>query len=290
MNNSSIVAHIKQVAKCPSFSSFEERLHNYIYDVFNGLTASEEISVTGNNLIFRIGNDSNKPTIALAAHIDKINHYGANYPAELPVSVADQYIEGAMDDSIGVGLLLSIAEASVNQDGPNLLFFLSEMEESKGLKEHPELLKNGGKGYEQGMGARRIARACLKTQNVPNLVITLDTTPLFKGKSGIALYSNHWELTELEATESLKSATASVIDTFLKIDENIQLHNNTNDYLHYGYEFNAEGPQDIVSIALEPAIYPYHQRGEKVLIADIHQAYEDVTQFLKIYSSFHDTS
>lgn len=283
MGNPSVTAHIKEIAKCPSFSTYEERLHSYVYDVFHDISTAEEISAAGNNLIFRIGNDPQRPTIALAAHLDKINHFGKDYPSELPVKATKSYIEGAMDDSVGVGLLLAFAEASENQDRPNLLFFLSEIEESKGLKEHPELLKNDGEGYEHGMGAKRIARACLTTQNIPDVVITLDTTPLFKGKSGIALYAKHWELTDLQPTESLKAASSLVTKLFQDIDNDIQLHNNTNDYLHYGYEFNAVGNNDVVSIALEPAIYPYHQQGEKVLLDDIQRVYEDVTQFLNVY-------
>ncbi|MCW9706203.1 M28 family peptidase [Fodinibius salsisoli] len=285
MSPKSLITHIKEVAKCPSFSTYEERLHPYICEIFQDITTSEEVSVAGNNLIFQIGNDPEQPTVAIAAHLDKINHYGESHPDTLPVSVTDRYIEGAMDDSAGVGLLLALAEAFDNEShgGPNLLFFLSEMEESKGLREHPERLKNEGEGYKHGMGARRIAQACLTTEHIPDVVITLDTTPLFKGKRGLALYAKHWELNDLKASESLKSATSNVVKAFQAIDEEIELHNNTNDYLHYGYEFNEKGSHDVVSVALEPSIYPYHQQGEKVFVADIRQVYQNVLRFLKTY-------
>lgn len=274
----SLLNIIKEVAKCPSFSSFEERLHPYINSIFSPIP-NDELTVEGNNLVFRIGNDPNKPTIALTAHLDKINHYGKQYPSKLPIAITDHYMEGAMDNSVGVGLLLYFAEMAKEETWPNLLFFFSEMEESKGLKEHPELLKNKGKGFEHGMGARRIAQTCIDKNWLPDQVITLDTTPLFKGEQGIALYAKHWELNGLEATESLRLMTDEAIQNFLAIDSTIQLHNNTNDYLHYGYEFNARARKDIVSIALEPAIFPYHQKKERVFIDDLKQ----LVKILKTY-------
>jgi hypothetical protein len=274
--------HIKNVAKCPSFSSYEERLHPYIYSTFESITC-DELTVKGNNLVFRIGNNPKKPTIGLAAHLDKINHYGKSYPDSLPVTITDHFFEGAMDNSVGIGLLLYFAEKADKESWPDLLFFFSEMEEGKGLKEHPELLKNHGEGFEHGMGARRIAQACIDKGWLADQVITLDTTLLFKGDPGIALYAKHWELNGLEATRALKLLTDKVIQKFLAIDPTIQLHNNTNDYLHYGYEFNTHTDKDIISIALEPAIYPYHQKGERVFI-------EDLMQLLKILKTYLNTT
>ena len=281
MDRSRLLHHIQKVAQCPSFSTYEERLHPYIRQIFEALPGYKEIEVDGNNLVFKIVQDPTAKTIAVASHLDKINHYGQDHPEQLPVSISESYITGAMDDSAGVGLALGLAEWAVNWDNLNLLFFFSEMEESKGLKEHPELLKNDGKGYENGMGARRISDCCKKRSMIPDEVITLDTTPLFKGEQGIALYSKHWELNELAATEMLKEATSTLVKQFQNIDSDIQLHNNTNDYLHYGYEFNADSSKDVVSIALEPSIYPYHQKGEKVFKEDIYRLFDIMKRYLK---------
>lgn len=269
MNDKRLIYHIKKVAACPSFSTYEERLHPYIYRIFENIPQSEELDVSGNNLIFRIGNQPDHSTVAVAAHLDKINHFGKDVFGPLPVTVTEDYIEGAMDDSIGVGLLLRLAEAAQKHPWPNMLFFFSEMEESKGLKEHPELLKKGGEGYANGIGARRIVRRCIEQSWLPDEVITLDTTPLFKGAPGIALYARHWELNELNASASLEKYTDEVVEKFRAIHPDIELHNNTNDYLHYGYEFNTKASKDVVSVALEPSIYPYHQQGERVWISDI---------------------
>lgn len=278
-----VIYHIQQTAQVPSFSSFEERLHPYIRYVFERIPAAKEIEVSGNNLIFQLGDDPQKSTVAIAAHLDKINHYGVTYPNILPVAVANNFIEGAMDDCAGLGLILALAETSRDQEKnfPNLLFYFSEMEESKGLKEHPELLKNDGIGYKHGMGAQCISTRCKELKLIPKQVITVDTTPLFKGKKGIALYSKHWELNGLEPTKSLINKTANVRSKFLSIDENIKFDNNTNDYLHYGAEFNTGTDQDVVSIALEPAVFPYHQKGERVFIDDVHCTFNTLVTYLK---------
>lgn len=272
--------HIRETARVPSFSSYEERLHPYIHSVFDGIPEAEEIEVKGNNLIFRIGSRSDRPTIALAAHLDKINHYGKDYPAKLPVKITDEYIEGAMDDCTGLGMMLTIAEKQSDFEWPNLLFFFSEMEEKKGLKEHPELLKNNGEGYTNGMGARRIAKQCLESNLLPKQVITLDTTPLFEGSQGIALYSKHWELNDLDPSVELIDQTEKTVDRFISIDQDIKTDNNTNDYLHYGEVFNMKGQKPVVSVALEPAIYPYHQKGERVFVDDIRRGLAILEDYL----------
>jgi len=274
------IRHITKTAEVPSFSTYEERLHPYIRSIFSDISVAKEIEVTGNSLVFQVGNDPRQPVVALAAHLDKINHYGSDFPEKLPVEVTSNQIKGAMDDCAGLGMLLTLAEQASKKEWPNLLFFFSEMEESKGLKEHPELLKNGGAGYTHGMGAKRIAKRCLDLELMPEIIITLDTTPLFKGDQGIALYSKHWELNDLNPDETLVRKTKNIVTQLKDISADIILDNNTNDYLHYGEVFNKNSSQPVVSVALEPAIYPYHQKGEKVFITDIQQSLQIVSEFL----------
>ncbi len=271
--------HITEVAATPSFSTYEERLHPYIKKIFKGIDSTEEIAVKGNNQIYKLEDNSQAPTIAITSHLDKINHYGEEFPSQLPVTIKNNQIEGAMDDSAGVGMALSIAERFNERNWPNLLFFFSEMEEKKGLKEHPELMKNNGIGYENGMGARRISQRCIGLDIIPEQVITLDTTPLFKGKPGVALYAKHWELTDLNPSPELVEKTEYTVENFLKIDSAIKVDNNTNDYLHYGREFNQEN-NTTVSVALEPSIFPYHQKGERVYIDDIHRCLSILKNYL----------
>lgn len=274
------IYHIEQTARIPSFSSYEERLHPYVRSVFNTIPDSRELEVEGNSLIFQLGDEEDRPTVALAAHLDKINHYGKTFPDSLPVEVTEEAIQGAMDDSAGLGIVLSLAELASKNNWPNVLFFFSEMEESKGKKEHPELLRNGGEGYRHGMGANRISKRCLQSDLVPDEIITIDTTPLFKGERGIALYSKHWELNDLEASEELVQRTMDVVRNFKNIDATITEDNNTNDYLQYGENFNGQVGRPVVSVALEPAIYPYHQKGERVFVNDIKRTLEIVAAYL----------
>ena len=279
------IQHIQQIAQIPSFSSYEERLHPYIRDVFEDIGVAHELAVPRNNLVFKIGDNPNRPLIALTAHLDKINHYGRDYPDLLPVNIGNDQIEGAMDDSAGLGIITALAEEVVNNDWPNMLFFFSEMEEKKGLKEHPELLKKNGKGRTHGMGARRIAEYCIEQNIIPKQIITVDTTPLFKGERGVALYANHWELNDLNPSEELGKETANVVEHFLNIDSDIRVDNNTNDYLHYGKEFNEKTEETVVSVALEPSIYPYHQRGERVYIDDIQRCLDLLKTHLDVLKS-----
>ncbi len=278
------LTHITEIAQIPSFSSYEERLHPYIHQIFESIPSATEIEVKGNNLVYQIGNNPEFPTIALTAHLDKINHYGKDSPKKLPVDIIDGQIKGAMDDSAGLGMVVTLAEMAESRNGPNMLFFFSEMEEKKGLKEHPELLKENGTGYSNGMGAKRIAKRCKELEMVPDQVITLDTTPLFKGDQGVALYANHWELNNLEPSEGLIKKTKQTIDHFLEIDSDIKVDNNTNDYLHYGEYFNKDGG-DTVSVALEPSIYPYHQKGERVFIDDIQRSLTILESYLTYFTS-----
>lgn len=273
--------HIFNTAKIPSFSTYEERLHPYVAAVFSTLSNVEEIEVKGKNMIYRIGNNKTRPPIALSAHLDKINHYGKEHPVHLPVKETEYYLEGAMDDCAGVGVLLALAEMWNEESWPDLFFFFSEMEESKGLKEHPDLLRNNGKGYHHGMGAKRIAKRCLKLNNFPAEIITIDTTPLFNGDSGVALYANHWELNDLQKpSPELRKATHQTVNHLLTINNSLILDNNTNDYLHYGEVFNKNANKAVVSIALEPAIYPYHQKGERVFKKDMQVLMKTLHEYL----------
>ncbi len=99
---------------------------------------------------------------------------------------------------LGLVLCLRMMQLSVNHDFPPLYLFLSEMEESFGLRFHTHLLRNGGKDVHHGMGAERLSDHILNHYQAPSVIITVDTTPLFKGKPGIALYSEHWEYNKME--------------------------------------------------------------------------------------------
>lgn len=274
------IHHIREVAQIPSFSTYEDRLHPYIRSIADKKSCVSEIEVEGNNLIYQIGEQEDTDIRAFAAHLDKNNHYGDAFLERIPVNQTETYLEGAMDDSVGIGLCLALMELWDELNMPAIQLYFSEMEESMGLKKHPELLKHNGVHAEHGMGAKRIAERMLEIQQLPQWVMTIDTTPLFKGDPGIALYTEHWEFNQLSPSKLLKDKTNGLAERLKQIHPSIQLANNTNDYLHYGNIYNTDTANHIPSVALEPAIYPYHQQNERVFLDDIRKTGNIIQQLL----------
>ncbi len=280
MANNSTIDIISRVAEIPSFTTYEERLILLIEQIASGVPGAECMRVVENNLVVRVPGNPAKPTIALTAHLDKINHFGMDWTEKLPVSVTGEKIVGQLDDSVGVGLCLSIMQQSPIGDFPPMLFLFSEMEEGNGLKYHPEWLRGGGEGVHSGLGAERISEYLLLNNLVPDQVITIDTTPLFKGEPGLAIYTDHWEKNGLTPTPDLISATEKVYQRLMEIDPGLLKYNNTNDYLAYGLKLNQDPTHPITSIALEPAIFPYHQSGEEVFLGDIVRSEKCLVEYL----------
>lgn len=272
---------ISHCASVPSFSSFEERLHPYIEKRVGRVAGAGLHVIPRNNLLIKVPGKEGVRPVALCAHLDKINHYGEKPPAKLAVEEKDEYIEGLLDDSVGLGICLSIMLQSMTRTFPPLYLFLSEMEESYGLKNHPEWMRNGGRGLYHGMGAERISMHVLEEEELPAIIMTLDTTPLFKGEPGVALYAHHWELNETEPSAFLEKDTSDVVKQFTAIDPRLRLSNNTNDYLVYGKFFNRDPYKPVPSLALEPAICPYHQKNERVFVKDIRRVEEIMVTFLE---------
>ncbi len=276
-----LISLIRDIARVPSFSSYEERIHDLIFRTMESVPGANGECVPDNNLVFQVPGDDNRPPVALTAHLDKINHFGTSPPEALPFEQDEERLTGQLDNAVGLALCISLARLSSERSFPPLMLLFSEMEESFGLKNHPHLLKNQGKGLYHGMGAERISRFLLREHLVPSAVITLDTTPLFKGEPGVALYSGHWEFTGQQPADREREGTERVRDQFLSIDPDLYLSNNTNDYLHYGEELNRDGQRGIPSLALEPAIFPYHQRNESVYLKDIARVYDIMVRWLE---------
>ena len=259
---------IEEATQIPSFSSFEERIHPFIFSVSNRIPGCKSELIEKRNILLKIpGKKSGR--LALTAHLDKINHFGDDLPALLPFERTNEKLTGQLDNTAGIGVVLALAEIAQSRNWPELFILLSEMEESKGLKDHPHLMRNGGVDLYHGMGAERLAQYLIKTNNLPEAVITIDTTPLFKGEKGCAVYSKHWEFTKTTPSEDEVSKTAHLVELIQSIAPDILHRNNTNDYLTYGKILNSHTDVGIPSIALEPAIYPYHTQNESVFVDDI---------------------
>jgi hypothetical protein len=281
MANQPTVDIIAQCAEIPSFTTYEEQLIPFIEQIASSVPGAELIRVAENNIVVNVPGNPAKPTIAITAHLDKINHFGKDWSEKLPVTVTEEKIIGQMDDSVGVGLCLSIMQQSSNSDFPPMLFLFSEMEEGNGLKYHPEWLRGGGEGVHSGLGAERISEFLLQNNHLPDQIITIDTTPLFKGEPGLAIYTDHWEKNGLTPTPDLISVTEKVYQRFMEIDPGLLKYNNTNDYLAYGLKLNQDPAHPRTSIALEPAIFPYHQPGEEVFLIDIIRLEKCLVGFLR---------
>ena len=260
---------ITRCAQIPSFSSFEERIHPFIREIAGMVPDAQLSFVPDNNILIRIPGDASRQTVCLAAHIDKINHFGGDRTEPLPIVQSDEKLTGLLDDSTGVGIVLATMLKAHTENYPPLLILLSEMEEGTGVRQTPDLLKNNGAGYYSGMGAERLSKALVAEGIVPSLIVTIDTTPLFRGEAGIALYSRHWEFNKIEPSQKLIDRTEHIEQWFTEHYPDVVKRNNTNDYLEYGKWFNQTPDSAVPSIAIEPAIFPYHCAEEGVFIADI---------------------
>jgi len=281
-----VVDLIVACAKVPSFSSYEERMHPLIRRLCAMVPGVRIEVVHRNNLILFVPGKRPAPPIALTAHMDKIDHFSPNVPEELPVEVMGSRIIGQMDDTAGMGVCLAMMFRSLTHYLPPMYILLSEMEEGLGLRKTPDLLRNSGIGYTTGMGAKNVAKYLIENKNkqsLPKAVITIDTTPKFKGAPGIALYNKFWHRdrsfipssTLLEKTQKLESY-------FTNLDPDILVGNANNDYIGYGITLNTvQTEMAIPSIAIEPAIYPYHQRNEGIFCEDVEKIVDMLTHFLE---------
>jgi len=173
-----------------------------------------------------------------------------------------------------------LAHAENNHFPPIYLLF-SECEEGNGPNTHIEWMRDNGFRAQAGQGARQISAWLIERKIFPEIIITVDTTPLFKGEKGLAIYTNHWEKNGSIPSPELLSATEATFKSFVEIYPGLLRYNNTNDYLVYGQEMNIKPEIPVVSVALEPAIYPYHQPGESVFLSDIEVLEEMLVRFLR---------
>ena len=262
---------IEACAKVPSFSTYEERLHPFVLEHIQQFDNAEVTLIHDNNLLVSVKGAKPGSPVVIASHLDKINHFGANHPEELDIRLTEGRFMGQMDNAVGVGVCLMMLEMATTNDYPPLLLLFSEMEESMGLKQHPHLLKNGGKDVSPQIGAKRLSEYIDSQKLAPATFITIDTTPVFKGDPGVALYTAYWEKRGEKPELPLLQKLDQLRTFILTCDPSVRLANGTNDYMIYGDYFSSLERGQIPSIALEPAIFPYHQIGEGVLLEDVHR-------------------
>jgi putative aminopeptidase FrvX len=274
-----IIEIISDVAKIPSFTGQEEILHPYISNFIEENKIDCAINKHYNNLIIEVNKDDKVKPIAFAAHLDKINHLDGNVEL-LPFEIEKDFIKGQLDDSVGVGICLYLLMKSKELNLPYSLFLFSEMEEGIGLRKFQLLNKDDLIELKPQIGAERISEFLIANSFIPSLIITIDTTPLFGGDSGIALYSRFWERTGTSPSQELIKLTETIENKIKSIHPDIKLSNNVNDYITFGRVFS-QNHFKVPSIAIEPSIYPYHTIGEKVFISDIHKTIDIISRFVR---------
>ncbi|MBN1515055.1 hypothetical protein JXA32_00645 [Candidatus Sumerlaeota bacterium] len=279
-NRDDLIGLICRLAAVPSFTTYEDRIHPLVREIAAMQPLAEMQRIPENNLLIRMPGRPELRPVALAAHLDKINHFCADREEPVYIGRDADRLTGVLDDSMGVGICLSLLLKAAPESWPPLYLLLSECEEGTGLREHPHLLRDGGEGWHHGIGAERLSQYLRAQDAAPALTITVDVTPKFQGKLGLAIYTNHWELNEVEPSEELVRRTEEVCEAFVKIEPRLTRHNNSNDYLVYGCEFNVDPARPSVSVALEAAVHPNHRADEQVHIGDILDLASMIERFL----------
>jgi len=279
---------IEKIARIPSFTSFEERMHPFLFGYFDALRIPglEIIPVPDNNLVVRIPGKRKGRIIALSAHLDKIDHFGQPEKPALDFRNDGSKLTGLLDDAAGIGIILGLMQQYHTHEFFDIYLLFSECEEGISLRKNREHLKGNADGLTAMIGSERISRYLIQNDIAPDIVITVDVTPKFEGSEGIAVYDTFWAGKNFKPPEALLDKTRSVTDYFRRRDVNILFSHNTNDYINYGMllnnHFNQQG-REIVSIAIEPAVFPYHSHDESIYISDIRKIEELLLNLLTRY-------
>lgn len=275
---------IFQIAKIPSFTTFEDRLWMCIEQCTAKLPVTVKRISENNCVISWSGNRPDLRPVALTAHLDKINHFEVAEIGDLAIAQEDDELVGQLDDAVGVAICLYVLVKSIQTpDCPPILVLLSEMEE-KGSYRHKKLLKNGGGGIELSPGSYRIADHLIDNTIIPDAVITVDTSAVFRKTGGVAVYTDFWEQSSTEpSSQTLRAKTSELFGRILKIYPEVLHSNGINDYITYGMKFNEELGSSVPSIAIEPAIWPIHAIGERMKVSDIHRVSSIILKLLETW-------
>lgn len=289
MSTDDLIGNAIFAARTPSFTTYEDRLHPLIDQYTSGLPVSVERVPANNLVIFWPGNRPDLRPVALTAHLDKINHFGTPDIDMLPVNIDGDEIVGQLDDAVGVAICIHVLSECIHlRNCPPIVVLLSEMEE-KGSYLESELLRNNGKGLNLSPGANRIADYLFNRSITPEAIITIDTSAVFKRTRGVALYTDFWKQGRLDfgkPSSRLMARTAVLTERIKIVDPEVFHANGTNDYITYGKRFNEASGHDIPSIAIEPAIWPIHDIGERMKIADIQRVRFLILKLLESWTPF----
>ena len=285
---------IMKIAKVPSFTTYEFRLHPFIEEFCKSIGAKPVFIDDSNIMVETHG--TGELSVALSAHLDKNDYWSARgkmQPKEIRSGIREEErglrLRGLLDDAVGIGVCLHLLKQSSRRKFPPLKILFSECEESffrrrltRDKRHNNGESKNGDEFYN-GMGARRLSAHLIEQGKIPAAVVVVDVTPLFDGEPGIALYSRPWEIHGGHVTSELENQTEVLVDEFHKLCPRLEDENNTNDYAVYGYELN-KGDSVVPCFALEPSVKCYHSPREKVYVDDITETAEVLGGFLEWFA------
>ncbi len=272
---------ILKVARIPSFTSYEHKLHPLIEEFCKEIGVELQF-IEGNNILIEVPGIGDNP-IALSAHLDKNNYCDAAMPQEEIFATCNgEYLHGLMDDAAGVGVCLHLLKQSATRKFPPLQILLSECEESMGF-DHPDLLKDRGENIMPGIGAQRLSNHLIKNDKVPAAVIVIDVTDHFNGDKGIALYSRPWEMNNTKPTEELLEMNNAMVAKIKELCSRAVDSNNKNDYLKYASELNQEG-RTVPCFALEPSVHNYHSAKEEIFVDDVMEIADVLSKFMEDFA------
>ena len=292
---SDIIDSILEIAKIPSFSTYEHRLHSFIIKFCQDIGITPVILEDGNIFIETEGNG--EKSIALSAHLDKNDYWGEKnqkHPIELETNRSVGEITGLLDDAVGIGICLHLLKKSVNGKYPPLKVLFSVCEEYffnqyHSLDGSSSILHNNGiceQGcqFYSGMGAEKLSLHLIEKNEIPSALIVIDVTPLFSGNPGIAIYSEPWQLINRNFSFETIAATKEIESNLKKICPRLAVGNNINDYIIYSHVFESCGFV-VPCLALEPAVEFYHSPHEKVFTNDIIEVESVLDRFLESFAA-----
>jgi hypothetical protein len=269
---------IKRCAEIPSWSTREKRLAPFIESVVVKVKNAKLEYIPDSNIVVSVPGKPGLPPVAITSHLDKINHFEGSEPERLPFAIKKGMLTGQLDDSVGVGICLSVLARSARGGFPPLLFLFSEMEECGCYEDDDD------SELFHGIGGCRISQYLMDTRQIPRMFVTIDTSPQFSGNKGVALYTRFWEKCSLMPGDKLVTESETIGNYLYKKFPFLTLTNGSNDYINYGMLFNADHDIPIPSIAIEPAIHPCHKPGEQVHISDIKKTFRIVSHLLSAYA------
>lgn len=283
MTDKKLAELILDIAKIPSFTTYECRLHPYVLEFCEQVGAQTEV-IGGSILATTAGKGTR--TVALSAHLDKNNYWDDSSPREIFADTTENgaKLHGLLDDAVGMGVCLELLRQSASRKFPPLQMLFTECEESHGFRLHQHLLKDGGKNHNPGKGACLLSEHLIEKKMVPTAVVVVDVTPKFHGKKGIALYSRPWEKFDGDPAPELERQTDRIAEEFYRLCPRLKDYNNSNDYVRFGEKLN-EGDAIVPCFALEPSVGNYHSCDEEVWVEDINETAGILTRFLESFAA-----